>query len=63
MASQNPRERDQVDGIYQGDQVRNTSTGQRGEVTFADPAEHESHVRLDDGEVEIWPHADVERIT
>lgn len=57
------RERDQVDGIYQGDQVRNTATDQTGEVTFADPAEHESHVRLASGAVEIWPHADVERIT
>jgi hypothetical protein len=64
MASPNPRERDQVDGIYQGDQVRNVHTGQSGEVTFADPAEHESHVRLDDGgDVEIWLHTDVERIT
>lgn len=54
------RERDAVDGIYQGDRVVNTRTGQSGEVTFADPAEHESHVRTG-GDVEIWPHSEVRR--
>lgn len=58
---------DAVDGIYQGDWVRNTRTGERGKVTFADAGNgrtpHESHVRINDTKhVAIWPHSEVERI-
>jgi hypothetical protein len=58
-----------VDGVFQGDPVRNTRTGQTGTVTFAD-RQHESHVNVDGTpadrrgypHTEIWPNSEVERI-
>lgn len=64
MSDENPR-RWEVDGIYQGDTVTNTRTGETGTVTFACPEDHESHVRVRPGRdadaVQIWPHAEVRR--
>lgn len=61
-----PRERDEVDGIYQGDRVRHRN-GRTGEVTFADPYPYpegfEVHVRPDDtDDAEIWLHSEIRRI-
>lgn len=51
-----------VDGLYQGDRVRVLKTGQTGTITFACPRDHESHVRLDSGHVDIYPNPEIERI-
>ena len=58
---------DAVDGIFQGDWIRNSRTGEQGKVTFADCGHdnghpHESHVRINDTDnVAIWLHSEVVR--
>lgn len=58
-----------VDGIFQGDRVRNTRTGETGKVTFAS-RQHESHVNVDGKPptpsgpyTEIWDHSEIDKLS